>query len=510
MVVFVCGSSGLLGRDLCNTLTKNNIQHLGSYNQNYVKNAIKINFFDLEDIQNKFLEINATVCINCIVERQVEICENNWDNIKKTNIDITNNIAKICAYLNIYLIHISTDYVFDGLNAPYYPGDETNPLQNYGISKLISEKKIIAKCKTYSILRVPVLYTDNIANFEENAVTLIGKKVLNRIEIAKEDNYSIRRPNYIPDFCDFIIDLIKQPGQGVYHYCNPYNKITKFEMSNIISTYLNKPNHILPINNEPNDGVERPKDTHLLDDKYDIFKYNFTSIQTGLEKCFRKVFHPSLHMNSELNTKDVFFMIDLDGTLIDTDALHYEGYYYALKPYNIELRYDDYVDILNNKGMDSYLSSQYPDNKHAIKNHKNEYIKNAKDIPFIKNAEKFITYIDKFNINHVVVTNTTLQNVDHFKCVLPMLSKLKNWITREDYHLPKPNSECYHLGKKRFYNNEKFIIGIENMIVGYNSLKNLTDCVYIITNKNDRQYKYFLKQDVYLIDDYNSIFSDKC
>jgi len=506
MLVLICGSSGLLGRDLCKLLEHNNINFVGTYNNNYIENSIKINFNDIDNIETNFLEIKPSICINCIVERQLEICENNWDTIKKTNIDITNNLAKICNKFNIHLIHISTDYVFDGMNAPYYPENETNPLQNYGISKLISEKKILAKCKLYTIIRVPVLYSDNIKNFEENAVTLIGKKILNRIEISKEDNFSIRRPNYIPDFSNFILDIIKDPKIGIFHFCNPFDKISKFEMSKIISSYLNKKHNILPINEEPKDGAERPKDTLLLDNKFDILKYNFTPINIGLKKCFSKIYHPILNITTDINTKDIFFLIDLDGTLINTDFLHYEAYKKSFKNYGIDIIYKDYLNILNNTGMDNYLKNNYSEIKDDIKNKKNNYIKNIDNIEIIKNANILIDFINKYNINHVVVTNTSKENVSFFKEKQIILNKLKNWITREDYKEPKPNSECYNLAKNNFYKNEKYIIGIENSIVGYLSIKNLTDCIYIITDKNKEEYNYFKKEDVYLINDYISIF----
>ena len=226
----------------------------------------------------------------------------------------------------------------------------------------------------------------------------------------------------------------------------------------------------------------------------------------GLEKCFSKIWHPRLELNSNLNIKDIFFMIDLDGTLLDTDYLHYEGYYNSLKNYNIDIKYNDYLDILNNKGIDFFLDNNYPDHKIEIKLNKNKYIRNIEKLNFMQNADIFINYIDTYKINHVVVTNTSNENVSFFKKKLPLLNKLKNWIVREDYINPKPDSECYIIGKKNFYKNEKYIIGIENSIAGYKALKNITDCIYILTNKNDIQYNYFKKNDIYLINDYISIF----
>ena len=508
MSVFVCGASGILGTELVNLLYNQNVPYIGTYNNNKIKNGVKIDFFNLNEIKETIITNNVVICINCIVERQLDICEGDWTKTKKTNIDIVNNLSKICNLLNIHLIHISTDYVFDGKNAPYFPNDTPNPLQNYGISKLISEYKILANCKKYTIIRVPVLYTNNIRNLEDSAVTLIGKKILNRIEIFKEDNFSIRRPTYIPDFCLFIYHFIKEPKMGIYHFCNPYDKVTKYEIASLIAVILNKKNNILPINEEPKDGVERPKDTFLKDDKYNIFDYKFTVLKTGLELCFTQLYHPKLEINNNINTNNIFFLIDLDGTLIDTEKLHFNAYYNILKTmYNYNLEYEKYNNILNEYGIDDFLINLFGiEEKIKIKEQKNKFLQTNDKIDFVKNADIFIDYLDKYNINHVVVTNTSLENVNFFKRKAPILNKIKNWITRENYNCQKPHSECYELAKKMYYKNEKYIIGIENTLVGYNSIKSITNCVYIITNKQHCDYNEFLKKDVYLIDDFIEIF----
>jgi beta-phosphoglucomutase-like phosphatase (HAD superfamily) len=187
--------------------------------------------------------------------------------------------------------------------------------------------------------------------------------------------------------------------------------------------------------------------------------------------------------------------------------LHYEAYNKEFKNYDKELSYFDYLDILNKKGMDKYLTETFPIEKDKIKKNKNANLHSIEKIEVIKNADTFISYIEKYSINHVVVTNTSAENVKFFKDKVPVLNKLKNWVVRENYTSPKPNSECYDFAKEMFYKNEKYIIGIENSIAGYESIKNITDCVYIVTNKNDKQYNYFKKNDVYLMQDFLSIFN---
>lgn len=121
------------------------------------------------------------------------------------------------------------------------------------------------------------------------------------------------------------------------------------------------------------------------------------------------------------------------------------------------------------------------------------------DVKFMKNADTFINTINELAINHCVVTNTNKVVVDHFREKLPLLNKLKNWITREDYDLPKPNSECFELAIKRYKGEEKYIIGFENSEVGYNSLRQVTDCIYLF-NENMKS------EDCYIINDFNLIY----
>lgn len=507
MTILLCGSSGLLGREMACLFDKKNIEYIGTYNTNVTPKSVKIDFTNYKIVEDFMSEKKITICINSIVERQLDICENEWNKTKETNIDITNIIAKVCKKLNIFFIHISTDYVFDGSSPPYYPDSLVNPLQNYGISKLISEYKVINNCNNYCIIRVPVLFTDKISNLEENAVTLIGKKVLNRIEKQKEDNFSIRRPNYIPDFCEFILDIVKKKRVGIYHYSNPNNKITKYEISVKISNLLHKNNNISPINIAPEDGVERPKDTHLLDDKYNIQDYVFTNLNVALERCFSKMYHPKLEIQNiiDRNAKDLFMLLDLDGTIIDSDKIHYMAYCSVFEEYGKTITYEMFLENINNGTLDTYINNTLACDLLCVKTLKNKYIEtNVSKIEFIKNFEILLNYITKNSVNCVVVTNTSMKSVSLFKEILPELNKLENWVTREDYKQPKPNKECYETAIKLFYKEEKYIIGFENTISGYKSLKNVTNCIYTIPDSFN--YEYFKHQDVYIINDYNSVF----
>lgn len=485
--VLICGSSGLLGKRIIGNFKRNGISYIGTYNTNPIENGIKVDFMNTDAIKSVMEEHKITDCINCIVERRVDVCEGNWDETKRVNIDITNNIAKVCKESGVHLVHISTDYVFDGLKPPYNPKSETNPLQNYGISKLISEQRVRRHTDEHTIIRVPVLYSEHLKSLSESAVSVIGKKVLDRTKTHKEDNFSVRRPLYIDDLCEFIAECVEKGPRGTQHFGNPNDKVTKYLMAEKIANYLQKPLNVSPIDEPPKDGADRPIDTHLVDK---LEGYTFTSIDEGLRRCFSKFKHPNL----KESPKDLFLLIDLDGTLTDTDKLHF-------KAYNKVLGDDiDVKEIVESVGIDSYLRSKYDeDETKMIKQKKLEKMLEFEDIEPTKNAENLVKIIAELGINHCVVTNTNRVIAEHFKKRLPFLNGLKNWITREDYESPKPDPEGYKLAISRYHKEGQCIVGIENSKVGYDALKHVTDCVYLMNED-------MKSEDAFIINDLNSIF----
>jgi S-adenosylmethionine synthetase len=459
MTVLLCGASGILGRSVSKLI--NCVQ---TFNSNPIPKGIKVDFSNKKCIYDVCVEHGIKTCVNCIVERQVDTCENDWNTTKRVNVDIVDNISSVCNELGIHFIHISTDYVFDGKNAPYYVDSAPNPLQNYGISKLISEYRVVANCKDYTIIRVPVLYSDTLHDFNESSVTMSCKKALNLTKISEEDNYSVRRPVFIPDLAEFIVRCHSEHITGIQHFSNQQDCTTKYKMVEFVSNYLRKPHMVSPIDNPPDDGVERPVDTFLVS-KYQAS----TNIEVGLRRCFGKLWHPKLD-------KNCMVLMDLDGTLIDTDRIHLECY-----------------------GIDSLceLSKYTSQEMTEVRKAKVEKIKSVEHIEFMKNAEKFIDYLNDNDINHCVVTNTCDETVKHFKSILPGLNKVKNWVTRGDYSIPKPSSECYELALKRYGKSEKYIIGVENTPEGMKALKGVTSCIYMFNLDPD--------DDVYVIDDFQHI-----
>jgi dTDP-4-dehydrorhamnose reductase/beta-phosphoglucomutase-like phosphatase (HAD superfamily) len=431
MQTLVLGASGLLGRQVLEELGG-----VGTYFSRPFPGGIKLN-----SLRTVFDQVKPSVCVNCVAERTVDTCENNWEVTKKTNIDFVDELAAICTHENIHLVHISTDYVFDGRDPPYKIGDAPNPLQNYGISKLISEIRV-RKVPVCTVIRVPVLYGPG--PLGDSAVTLIGLKVLDRTRSHTEDATFPRRPVFTPDLVAFIGKVIKDKITGTVHFANPGPPVTKFQIAEIIAGCIHCPmNHISPMNGGM--SATRPYDTQLIG-----YSKPSTPLREGLEICFAKLRHPPIESG------DVFIAIDLDGTIVDSDAMHLQCYR-AVKP-----------------------DFEWPDITPELKASKFQELAKCQGLSFMPGAESLIEFINTHKIAHCVVTNTDSRTVALFKRWLPLLNKLENWVVREDYIKPKPDGEPYKLALEKYGKQKKYIVGVENSHIGYQSLRSITECIYII------------------------------
>jgi len=174
----------------------------------------------------------------------------------------------------------------------------------------------------------------------------------------------------------------------------------------------------------------------------------------------------------------MLFLIDLDGTLVNSDHLHYKAYAKVLgmKPEQIQ-------EIVETIGMTKFLSD-FPDPE-GIREEKLQEMLKIEYLELNKNADKFINFIIDNDINHVVVTNSNRRVVEHFKSKLPILNKLKNWVVREDYVKPKPNSECYKLAIDLYGKGETRVLGFENSKEGIRALSGVIKQIFYIQPQTD-------------------------
>ena len=185
-------------------------------------------FTDLEelDITNEkqvedFLSCDDfSFVINTAAYTAVDNAEKEQEKCNLINNVAVENLAKACQKNHVFLIHISTDYVFDGKQSfPYTPFDKTNPLGVYGKTKLEGEQAIIASGCKYIILRTAWLYSEFGKNFVKTMLNLTATKPQLKVVFDQ-----VGTPTYALDLANAIYDIVNgrkyEGNTGIYHYSN--------------------------------------------------------------------------------------------------------------------------------------------------------------------------------------------------------------------------------------------------------------------------------------------------
>jgi len=241
----------------------------------------------------------------------------------------------------------------------------------------------------------------------------------------------------------------------------------------------------------------RPYDTQLADLRVMIDNYSFTDFVCSLQNCFERFRIPCFDSHSS----SIFFMIDLDGTLINSSMAHYRAYASVFMKRGISyVSFSEWTSIVNNNRVDEYLCGVFGDElMPVIKSEKFEELKNE-SISFIGNSDVFLEWLIHRGVNFCIVTNTGRKTVELFQEKLPLLKSVSQIICREDYSISKPDPECYQLAKKLFYKTEDYIIGIEDSLAGYCAVSTITPLVFIYNS-----LEIFKQENCYLFNDYKDL-----
>ncbi|SCI70880.1 dTDP-4-dehydrorhamnose reductase [uncultured Clostridium sp.] len=228
MKILITGCNGQLGIELSRQLQ--DIKH----NEIIKMDKNNLDISDFEVVNNKIQDINPDIIINCAAFTAVDLCEQEVELAYKINSLGARNLAIVAEKISAKLIHISTDYVFDGDTDDFYREDSyTNPKSIYGKSKLMGEKYVQQFCSKYFIIRTAWLYGDG-KNFVKTMIN-ISKKTKD-IRVV---NDQIGTPTSTVDLAKVIIALIKTEYYGIYHatcegYCSWYDFAKKiFEIKKI-------------------------------------------------------------------------------------------------------------------------------------------------------------------------------------------------------------------------------------------------------------------------------------
>ena len=215
MKVLVIGSHGMLGRDFVNRLSNLSDQK-NPDNEVIAVDREHVDISHGEDTSKFITQVKPDVIVNCAAFSNVDACETQISEAFAVNATGARNVALAGKQTGTKVIHVSTDYVFDGMkNEPYIETDKPHPISVYGKSKLEGELVVQEIGGNYVIIRTAWLF----GPFRKNFVTAmleLGRK--NRsVSIVTDQHGS---PTYTADLSDEIRTAISKDLRGIYHVTN--------------------------------------------------------------------------------------------------------------------------------------------------------------------------------------------------------------------------------------------------------------------------------------------------
>ena len=210
--ILVTGSNGQLGQCL-----KQLLQNTGDVSC-YFATREELDITNNEGVHRFFGGHNFDYCINTAAYTNVEKAESEQKEAFLINAEGAHNLANVCKKHNVVLLHISTDYVFDGTKkTPYLEEDPTNPVNVYGASKLKGEQYISTSCSKHFIIRTSWLYSQHGNNFLNSMLHFATQKKALTITTQQTGT-----PTNANDLAQVLVSIIKTGNTryGVYHFSN--------------------------------------------------------------------------------------------------------------------------------------------------------------------------------------------------------------------------------------------------------------------------------------------------
>lgn len=209
MRILVTGVKGQLGFDVVNELEKRGHTAIGV-------DVEEMDITDAEAVEKVMKADNLDAVIHCAAYTAVDAAEDNRETCMRVNADGTKNIARVCKELDLKMVYISTDYVFDGKGErPWEPDDARSPLNVYGESKYQGELAVEEYLDKYFIVRIAWVFGVNGKNFIKTMLKL--GETHKEINVVNDQTGS---PTYTYDLAVLLADMVETEKYGRYHATN--------------------------------------------------------------------------------------------------------------------------------------------------------------------------------------------------------------------------------------------------------------------------------------------------
>lgn len=279
MKVLVTGTKGQLGYDVVNELEK----------RGHTAVAVDIEEMDITDavsVERVITEAEVEAVIHCAAYTAVDAAEDNVEICRRVNAEGTKNIAKVCKKLDLKMIYISTDYVFDGEGErPWEPDDERHPLNVYGQTKYEGELAVQKYLEKYFIVRIAWVFGVNGKNFIKTMLKL--SETHEELNVVDDQ---VGSPTYTYDLAVLLVDMVESDKYGRYHATNE-GLCTWYEFAKEIFRQAGVEVKVNPVTSDMFPAkAKRPKNSRMSKEKLDANGFHrLPTWQDALERYLSEI-----------------------------------------------------------------------------------------------------------------------------------------------------------------------------------------------------------------------------
>ena len=270
--ILITGTNGLLGSKLVRLLSEKGVDFIAtSLGENrFLDLDFKYQSLDITKEPQVYAlvsDFRPDVIINCAAYTNVDGCEDNRDACYKLNVEAVRNLARSAEEFNAHLIHLSTDFIFNGEDGPYTEESSANPLGYYGETKWESEKLLRESACKYSILRTSIVYGYEPHIKRNNIILWLRQSLKDQSPVNIVDD-QFRCITWAEDLAELCYAVAKNEKVGVYNATGK-DYVSMLELARRIADYYNAPKSLIqPIHTaDLGQKAKRPPKTEMIVDK---------------------------------------------------------------------------------------------------------------------------------------------------------------------------------------------------------------------------------------------------
>jgi len=289
--ILVTGSNGLLGQKLTDAIIGSKVFELIATSKGENRHPVKegyqyaaMDIASLESIKEVVSEYRPDVIINTAAMTNVDVCEKEKEECWLLNVTAVSYLIEVCESNHIQLIHLSTDFIFDGADGPYTEEAKASPLSYYGESKWAAEKLLQASGIHFTILRTIIVY-GIVNDMSRSNIILWAKGALEKGSPINVVNDQWRMPTLAEDLADICLLAAEKGAQGVYN-ASGKDMMSILELVERVADYYGLDKSLInPISSESlNQAAKRPVKTgFILDKSIKELGYNPHSFEEGIK-----------------------------------------------------------------------------------------------------------------------------------------------------------------------------------------------------------------------------------